>query len=51
MASNRDGIERIADALIDRKELHGDEVGVLLDSVRLKRPDIDLTDPETWPTV
>ena len=43
MASNRDGIEQIADALIERKELHGDEVGELLDSVRLQasrpRPD------------
>ena len=35
MAANRDGIERIADALVDRKELHGDEVGELLDSVDL----------------
>ena len=51
MACNREGIERIADALVERKELHGDEVGELLDSVRLKRPDLDLTKPETWPTV
>ena len=51
MAANRDGLERIADALIDRKELHGDEVGELLDSVALHRPDLDLMDPETWPTV
>ena len=51
MAHNRDGIERIADTLVERKELHGDEVGELLDSVRLERPELDLMDPETWPTV
>ncbi|MFZ0041879.1 MAG: AAA family ATPase, partial [Solirubrobacteraceae bacterium] len=31
MDSNRDGLEQIADVLIERKELHGDEVGELLD--------------------
>ena len=30
---NRAGLEKIADALVERKELHGDEVGELLDSV------------------
>ena len=38
MAANRERIEQIADALVERKELHGDEVGELLDSVGLKRP-------------
>ncbi len=51
MAHNRDGIDRIADELVERKELHGDEVGELLDSVRLERPELDLMDPETWPRV
>ena len=30
-------------------ELHGDEVGELLDSVHLNRPDLDLMNPATWP--
>ncbi len=51
MAANRDGIERIAEVLVERKELHGDEVGELLDSVRLTRPDLDLMNPDTWPQV
>jgi ATP-dependent Zn protease len=51
MAANRDGLERIADALVERKELHGDEVGQLLDSVELRRPELDLMNPVTWPRV
>jgi ATP-dependent Zn protease len=50
-ASNREPIERIADALISRKELHGDEVTDLLNSVGLRRPEIDLMDDRTWPKV
>jgi ATP-dependent Zn protease len=51
IATNRVQIEQIADTLVERKELHGDEVGDLLDSVALVRPQIDLTDERTWPTV
>ena len=51
MDANRDGIERIADVLVERKELHGDEVGELLDSVGLRRPQLDVMDPDTWPRV
>jgi hypothetical protein len=51
MDANREGLEKIADALVERKEIYGDEVGELLDSVELRRPALDLTDPATWPTV
>ncbi len=51
MDSNRDGLERIADVLVERRELHGDEVGELLDSVDLRRPQLDLINPDTWPRV
>jgi ATP-dependent Zn protease len=51
MAANRDAIEKIADALIEQKEIYGDEVTDLLDEVALIRPQIDLTDDRTWPTV
>ncbi|HEY3729161.1 MAG TPA: AAA family ATPase [Solirubrobacteraceae bacterium] len=51
MSANRDALERIADELVERKELHGDEVGELLDSVGLQRPRLDLMDPGTWPKV
>jgi cell division protease FtsH len=51
IATNREQIEQIADILVDRKELHGDEVVDLLDSVHLTRPELDLTEPATWPRV
>ncbi|MGH2892838.1 MAG: AAA family ATPase [Solirubrobacteraceae bacterium] len=49
MAANRGALDAIADALVQRKELHGDEVGDLLDSVDLTRPELDLMNPATWP--
>jgi ATP-dependent Zn protease len=51
MAQNREPVERIADTLVERKEMHGDEVVDLLSSVGLRRPEIDLMDDRTWPTV
>ena len=51
MDANRAALEKIADTLVERKELHGDEVGELLDAVELHRPDLDLMDPATWPRV
>jgi predicted nucleic acid-binding protein len=51
MASNREQVERIADTLVERKEMHGDEVVDMLNHVGLKRPEIDLMDDSTWPKV
>src|SRR5262249_44410590 len=51
LATNRRPLERIADTLVDRKEMHGDEVVELLGNVGLERPKIDLMDEKTWPTV
>ena len=51
MLANQEQIERIADELVERKEIYGDEVTNLLNSVGLQRPEIDLTDDRTWPTV
>ena len=51
MATNREAIEQIADTLVARKELHGDEVVDLLDSVGLVRPQINVDDDSTWPAV
>jgi ATP-dependent Zn protease len=49
--ANRDGVERIANALVERREMHGDEVLELLDSVGLKQPSVDLTDDRVWPKI
>jgi ATP-dependent Zn protease len=51
MLANKDAIEKIADELVMRKEIYGDEVTDLLNSVGLRRPEIDLTDDSSWPTV
>jgi ATP-dependent Zn protease len=46
---NREKVARIADTLVERKELHGDEVVALLDAAELAAPHIDITDDEIWP--
>jgi hypothetical protein len=51
MAFNRQALERIADELIERKEIHGDAVVDLLAGVGLQRPDLDLMNPDTWPSL
>ncbi len=51
MYNNRDAIERIADTLVEQKEIYGDDVVDLLNRVGLKRPELDLTDDSTWPKV
>ncbi len=51
MDSNRPQLEEIADTLVERKEMHGDEVVDLLAGVGLERPQIDLMDERTWPKV
>jgi ATP-dependent Zn protease len=46
---NREQVARIADTLIERQEMHGDEVVELLDAARLEAPAIDITDETIWP--
>jgi hypothetical protein len=48
---NREGVEKIADTVVARRELYGDELVDLLNSAQLKEPDIDLTKEEAWPTL
>ncbi|HEY6030671.1 MAG TPA: hypothetical protein VIU44_08910, partial [Gaiellaceae bacterium] len=48
---NKDQVERIADVLVQKRELHGDEVLKLLDAANLKAPEIDLAKEEQWPTL
>jgi len=49
MRSNRAALSRIADELVEKRELHGDEVIELLREVDPKRPEIDLLDEDSWP--
>jgi len=47
--TNRAQIEAIADVLVERKELYGDELVELLASANLRRPEIDYLDEASWP--
>jgi hypothetical protein len=42
-------VEKVADVLVDRRELHGDEIVNLLESVKLDIPQVDPVDDESWP--
>jgi ATP-dependent Zn protease len=48
---NREGVERVADVLIEKREMYGDEVVELLDSVTPRKPDIDPLREGSWPEV
>jgi hypothetical protein len=51
VAANKEQVEKIAEELIQRREMHGDEVVELLETVGLTRPSVDLLDEKTWPPV
>jgi hypothetical protein len=46
---NREQTLEIAETLVERKELHGDEVVEVLDDAGLEAPAIDVTDETIWP--
>ncbi|HSC92691.1 MAG TPA: AAA family ATPase [Gaiellaceae bacterium] len=48
---NRDAVQAIADELIDRKEIFGDDLVALLDRQELRRPAIDYSSEDAWPKV
>jgi cell division protease FtsH len=49
--ANRDAVEHIANTVIERKEIFGDELVELLDSVELRKPELDYLKEETWPRI
>jgi hypothetical protein len=51
IAANREAVERIAEEVIDKGELYGDELVGLLDRQQLTKPEIDWTKEETWPRI
>ena len=46
---NRDGVEKVTQTLIDKRELHGDEIVHLLDSINIEIPAADPLEDESWP--
>jgi ATP-dependent Zn protease len=49
IVANKASVEKVADAVIERQELYGDELVQLLDQQDLRRPEIDWTKEESWP--
>jgi ATP-dependent Zn protease len=48
---NREAVRAIADELIERKEIFGDDLVALLDRQELKKPEVDFANEESWPKV
>jgi cell division protease FtsH len=46
---NKEKVQRIAEVVLERTEIFGDELNRLLDSVQLQRPEIDWSQEEVWP--
>jgi cell division protease FtsH len=51
MLSNKPAIETIADTLVEKREMYGNEVVALLNSLPVTVPDVDLLAEETWPRI
>jgi cell division protease FtsH len=51
MLANREGVEKIADELVERREIYGDDLVRLLQNQNLQRPKLDYADEATWPRV
>jgi ATP-dependent Zn protease len=49
--ANRPQIENVANAVLQKKEIYGDDLVRLLDAQNFKRPEIDWTAEETWPNL
>jgi hypothetical protein len=47
--TNKDKVEAVADEVIEKKEIFGDDLLRLLDAQEFVKPDIDYTDEENWP--
>jgi len=46
---NRVAVESIANALIERKEIFGDDLLAVLDGANLQQPELDYNDEAVWP--
>lgn len=47
--ANRKGVEKIADEVVARREIYGDDLLDLLRSAKLKTPRVDLLEEASWP--
>jgi ATP-dependent Zn protease len=51
IAANKEAVERIANEVIAKQEIYGDDLVRLLDAQRLNRPEIDWTKEDVWPRI
>jgi ATP-dependent Zn protease len=49
--ANKDAVDSLANTLIEKGEIYGDELNELLDEQHLERPEIDYRRDESWPKV
>ena len=49
MDRNRHAVDHVADALLTKRELFGDELLELLESATVRVPEVDLNDESVWP--
>ncbi len=50
-ARTRRATAHVADVLVAKREIYGDDVVELLDEAELKKPEIDVLDEESWPAI
>ncbi len=48
---NKDAVETVANTVIEKEEIYGDDLVRLLDAQNLKKPEIDWTKEESWPQI
>ncbi len=48
---NKDGVERVANTIIEKEEIYGNDLVRLLDAQNFKKPEIDWTKEESWPQI
>ena len=46
---NKEQVEQLADVLVEKREVYGDELVDLLDKAEFRKPEIDWTKDEAWP--
>jgi ATP-dependent Zn protease len=51
MLNNKPAIEKITDTLVEKREMYGNEVVQLLESLPVTKPEVDLLADETWPRI
>jgi ATP-dependent Zn protease len=48
---NKEGVERVANTIIEKEEIYGNDLVRLLDTQNFKKPEIDWTKEESWPQI